>query len=300
MQAVANALGIRLYIIESHDNFTERTIIEPTVTLQGGIWTIDLGHVNEVHYVSAVPDVLEIFRTTMANNVRAYIANSGTNESNNSSASNCRKAYLQRYMRKRRATESTECTQNRLTKQRKYAQEHRTSQKQCKAKRLTHCRNAQQQKTTNNNHKQEKPHENQSYKVSVDNLISKFHTIVLEGPLYICTCCDQLWYKHSVSLADKSRLSHPTVAKYLLSKTSVDNKEWLCDTCKRHLKKNKVPLCAAINGMQFPAKPQFLDLNELEWRLLAPRLAFVTLFGKSRLNENSVEAFFRCNAFSTH
>ena len=27
---------------------------------------------------------------------------------------------------------------------------------------------------------------------------------------------------------------------------------------------------------------------------------FVTLFGKSRLNENSVEAFFRCNAFSTH
>ena len=29
-------------------------------------------------------------------------------------------------------------------------------------------------------------------------------------------------------------------------------------------------------------------------------LAFVTLFGKSRLNENTVEAFFRCNAFSTH
>ena len=26
----------------------------------------------------------------------------------------------------------------------------------------------------------------------------------------------------------------------------------------------------------------------------------MTLFGKSRLNENSVEAFFRCNAFSTH
>ena len=26
----------------------------------------------------------------------------------------------------------------------------------------------------------------------------------------------------------------------------------------------------------------------------------MTLFGKSRLNKNSVEAFFRCNAFSTH
>jgi len=30
------------------------------------------------------------------------------------------------------------------------------------------------------------------------------------------------------------------------------------------------------------------------------QILFVTLFGKSRLNENSVEAFFRCNAFSTH
>ena len=29
-------------------------------------------------------------------------------------------------------------------------------------------------------------------------------------------------------------------------------------------------------------------------------LTFVTLFGKSRLDENSVEAFFCCNAFSMH
>ena len=32
---------------------------------------------------------------------------------------------------------------------------------------------------------------------------------------------------------------------------------------------------------------------------LARISSIVTLFGKSRLNENSVEAFFRCNAFST-
>lgn len=34
---------------------------------------------------------------------------------------------------------------------------------------------------------------------SPSNLISMFHDIVSRGPLYICTCCDQLWYKHSVS-----------------------------------------------------------------------------------------------------
>ena len=65
--------------------------------------------------------------------------------------------------------------------------------------------------------------------------------IVSKGPLYICTCCDQLWYKHSVSLADNFRLSNPNVSECLLNKTSVDNKEWLCNTCKMHLKKNKVP-----------------------------------------------------------
>ena len=57
MQAVANALGITLHIIESHQNFTQRTIIGPAVTLQEEQRTIYLGHINEVHYVSTVPDV---------------------------------------------------------------------------------------------------------------------------------------------------------------------------------------------------------------------------------------------------
>ena len=33
-------------------------------------------------------------------------------------------------------------------------------------------------------------------------LVRKFHNSVSAGTLYICTCCDQLWYKHSVSPAD--------------------------------------------------------------------------------------------------
>ena len=44
--------------------------------------------------------------------------------------------------------------------------------------------------------------------------------------------------------------------------------------CERYLKKSKVPPCAVKNGMTFPPKPPFWDLNELECRLLAPRLAF--------------------------
>ena len=102
------------------------------------------------------------------------------------------------------------------------------------------------------------------------------------GPLYVCTCCDQLWYKHSVVPASQLTLSNPEIAKQLQNIVSVDNVEWLCRTCSNHLKKGKVPPCSVVNGMQFPAKPNFFDLNELECRLIAPRLAFQKIFQAPR------------------
>ena len=64
--------------------------------------------------------------------------------------------------------------------------------------------------------------------------------------------------------------------------TSVDNIEWVCRSCSTYLSKNKVPPCAIVKGMQFPPKPAFFDLNELECRLLAPRLAFQKLMQAPR------------------
>lgn len=46
--------------------------------------------------------------------------------------------------------------------------------------------------------------------------------------------------------------------------------------------KNKIPPCAIVNGMVFPEKPTFFDLNELECRLLAPRIAFQKLMQAPR------------------
>ncbi|CAB4003438.1 ATP-dependent DNA helicase PIF1 [Paramuricea clavata] len=109
---------------------------------------------------------------------------------------------------------------------------------------------------------------------SVSQLIHKFHKSVSTGPLYICSCCDQLSYKPSVCPAERLRLSNPNSTKHLQGIKSVDNIEWLCLTCDKHLKKGKVPPSAITNGMKFPTKPDFFDLNELECRLIAPRLAF--------------------------
>ena len=46
--------------------------------------------------------------------------------------------------------------------------------------------------------------------------------------------------------------------------------------------KNKLPSCAVANDMGFPMKPEFFDLNELECRLLAPRIAFQKLMQAPR------------------
>ena len=55
----------------------------------------------------------------------------------------------------------------------------------------------------------------------------------------------QLWYKHSVITAEKLIHSNPTAGKYLLTKTSVDGIEWICQSCSKHLKKDKIPtLCS--------------------------------------------------------
>ena len=48
------------------------------------------------------------------------------------------------------------------------------------------------------------------------------------------------------------------------------------------LLKNKVPPSALANCMTFPDKPDFFDLNELECRLLAPRIAFQKLMQAPR------------------
>jgi hypothetical protein len=56
----------------------------------------------------------------------------------------------------------------------------------------------------------------------LQSLISKFHDVVSQGPLYICTCCDQLWYKHSVIPATALKENNPDVQTRLLNRKSVN------------------------------------------------------------------------------
>ena len=90
---------------------------------------------------------------------------------------------------------------------------------------------------------------------NIQYFISRFHEVVSQGPVYICTCCDQLWYRHSVFSAEKLKCANPDIVKHLCNKMSVNNIEWVCRTCFTHLVKNRIPPCAIVNGMKFPEKP---------------------------------------------
>ena len=70
-------------------------------------------------------------------------------------------------------------------------------------------------------------------------LVTEFHKDVSEGPLFICTCCSQLWYKHSVCPAERTRVSNPNMLKHLQNIISVNKKEWICRSCNEYLKKKK-------------------------------------------------------------
>ena len=88
-------------------------------------------------------------------------------------------------------------------------------------------------------------------------MINLFHNNIGCGPAYICTCCDQLWYRSSVVKCDANKYkacSQDVVQSCVTGLKSVDNTEWICRTCDSNLKNSKVPTCSKANNRSFPEK----------------------------------------------
>ncbi|CAB4039633.1 Hypothetical predicted protein, partial [Paramuricea clavata] len=115
--------------------------------------------------------------------------------------------------------------------------------------------------------------------IDVTKATELFHKNISVGPEYICTCCDQLWYRSSVTECNVSL--YKSCPKQILNLCltglkSIDNTEWICGTCHSNLKVGKVPSCAKANKMTFPEKPEVLkNLTPLEERLISPRIPFM-------------------------
>ena len=121
---------------------------------------------------------------------------------------------------------------------------------------------------------------NENYANAYKSVINTFHEKISCGPEYICTCCDQLWYKSSVTKCNAnnySKCQQNIVQSCITGVKSVDNTEWICNACHLNIKEGKLPQCSKANGMGFPNKPSVLDLTPLEERLISPRIPFMLI-----------------------
>ena len=112
---------------------------------------------------------------------------------------------------------------------------------------------------------------------TIEESIKQFHADISIGPLYVCSCCHQTWFRKSVSMLKNTHISAESRRQYCTDFTSVGNEEWICHTCLSALRESKPPKLSAANGMKWPEKPQELNLHQLEERLIALRIPFMQI-----------------------
>lgn len=123
---------------------------------------------------------------------------------------------------------------------------------------------------------------------SLDQCIQKFHNQIKNGPVYVCTCCNQTWFSKSVVKMKSVNISQ-TSRGICTGFKSVDDVEWLCLTCLKALKDEKIPRLSVRNGMKWPDRPEILKLHPLEERLNSQRIPFMQIRELPRGGQMSVK-----------
>ena len=123
--------------------------------------------------------------------------------------------------------------------------------------------------------------ENRKYGSNMTELLKIFNESIAEWPVYVCTCCQKIWFKHSVQNVDeiilKTDNERTTFSACRTQYLSKDGKEWICKTCRNSVKEGKIPKLLIENKIGFPELPPQLKLYSMEERLIAPRIIFMLL-----------------------
>ena len=116
----------------------------------------------------------------------------------------------------------------------------------------------------------------QSHFKDIKECIKQFHSSIAVGPLFVCTCCHQTWFRKGVCMLKNINL--PTSGRLSYTKfASFNDEEWICHTCMGAIRDGKVPKLSVANGMKWPEKPPELDLHQLEERLISLRIPFMQI-----------------------
>ena len=114
--------------------------------------------------------------------------------------------------------------------------------------------------------------------VDIQQAITLFKKATEETCNYVCTCCDQLWFRNSVVKATYVTCSDVKVKEQCICGIkSFDGNQYLCHTCNESIKKGKIPKLSVANGFRFPEKQPVLELNKLEERLVSPVTVFMQI-----------------------
>jgi hypothetical protein len=127
------------------------------------------------------------------------------------------------------------------------------------------------------------------FEIDCQGCIDKFHEPIKHGPVFICSCCHQTWFKESVLKVHNTNLDDEMKSKFLTNTLSVENAEWICNTCYASVRENKTPKLSVLNGMAWPPKPNELQLYPLEERLVSLRIPFMQIRELPRGGQYSVK-----------
>ena len=102
-----------------------------------------------------------------------------------------------------------------------------------------------------------------------------------------CTCCLQTRYRSDVVIvSDSLRVSlnaTESLRKCVSGHLSVNNQEWICKTCYKFLKKDKIPPQSVANGFDYREIDSALSgLTFAEEKLVALRIAFIIILERPR------------------
>ena len=115
--------------------------------------------------------------------------------------------------------------------------------------------------------------------------IRTFHALLTRGDDFVCTCCHQTFYQHSVLLASKTYYTSKGIPTNLVDRCftgykSTSDAEWICKTCHSHLSMSELPQMAQDNGFCFPTLPDVIKNHhptETEERCCALRIPFMQI-----------------------
>ena len=117
----------------------------------------------------------------------------------------------------------------------------------------------------------------------LDKAAETFRRKCKELPEYVCTCCHRMLFLKTVYVFDRDKYKYDGVCANVLSeryryKDSEKEEEYICQTCNKDLKANRMPAQAVANGLEVPDMPsQLKGLTRLEVRCIGLRIPFMMI-----------------------